>query len=116
MLTRSFIKSFFVLPATVKSGLTEGMKTGLKQIIDRNQMIIEEPSETEIKKIRTRFEYRLKTQSQYELMMEIFKELKVDKRHHEKLFQVAQQLDMGESDSETMRHFVKDNLKYIKEK
>jgi len=116
MLTRSFIKSFFVIPESPKSGLTQGMKLGLKEIITKKQMVILEPSESEKKKIRTRFEYRLKKLSHYDLMMEVFKKLKVEQKYHDKLFQATQQFDMAESDIETLTEFVKDNLKYIKEK
>jgi len=116
MLTRSFIKSFLVIPDKERSGLTKGMKVALKEIIDNKQMVIEEPSEPEKKKIRTRFEYRLKKLSHYETMMVIFKKLKVEKKYHEKLFQATQQFDMIESDEETLEEFVKGNLKFIKEK
>lgn len=115
MLTRSFIKSFLLIPATKKSGLTEGMKIGLKEIIVNKQMIIQEPTEAEKKKIRTRFEYRLKRMSHYDIMMDIFKTLNVEKKHHDKLFQATKQFDMIESDFDTLSEFVKDNLKYIKD-
>src|SRR5690606_4985260 len=72
MLTRSFIKSFLLIPATKASGLTDGMKSGLKEIVTHRQMVIEEPSEAEKKKIRTRFETRLKKESHYDIMMNIF--------------------------------------------
>ena len=114
MLTRSFIKSFLVIPDNKQSGLTEGMKVGLKEIITNKHMVIQEPTEAEKKKIRTSFEYRLKKMSHYELMMVIFKKLKVEKKLHDKLFQATQQFDMIESDEETLTEFVKDNLKYIK--
>ncbi|WP_454046347.1 DEAD/DEAH box helicase [Chryseobacterium sp. Marseille-Q8038] len=115
MLTRSFIKSFLLLPKNHKSGLTEGMKTGLHEIIENKQMVIQEPSEEEKKMIKTSFEYRLKTQSHYDLMMEVFKNLNIDKKYHTKLFSAAQEFDMLESDSETLTAFVKDNIKYIKD-
>lgn len=115
MLTRSFIKSFLLIPGNAQSGLTEGMKIGLKEIITKKQMVIEEPTEDEKKRIRTSFEYRLKKISHYELMMGIFKNLKVPKKFHDKLFQATQQFDILESDEETLTEFVKDNLKYIKD-
>jgi superfamily I DNA and RNA helicase len=115
MLTRSFIKSYLLIPDNNSSGLTETMKTALTEIVKDKQMVIQEPSEQEKKKIKTSFEYRLKKQSHFELMMEVFKKLKVDKKYHDKLFQATQQFDMGESDTETLTEFVKDNLKYIKE-
>ncbi len=116
MLTRSFIKSFLLVQPKNLSGLTDGMINGLKTIITQNQMIIEEPSEEEKKTIRTRFKYSLKKLSHYDLMMEIFKKLKVDKKYQQKLLDAVQQMDMIESDEETLREFIKDNLKYIKER
>src|SRR5207237_2747057 len=40
MLTRSFIKSFLLIPDNNRSGLTQGMKNGLKEIIANKRMII----------------------------------------------------------------------------
>lgn len=115
MLTRSFIKSFLLIPNTPKSGLTTEMKTALVEINEHKQMIIDEPSAAEMRKIRMRFEYRIKKQSHYDMMMDIFAKLKIDKKYHDKLFQATQQLDMIESDEETLTEFIKDNLKYIKD-
>lgn len=114
MLTRSFIKSFLLIPNTPKSGLTSEMKTALSEINEHKQMIIDEPSEAEKKRIRTRFEYRVKRMSHYDIMMDVFKKLKIDKQYHDKLFQATQQFDMIESDEETLTEFVRDNIKYIK--
>jgi superfamily I DNA and RNA helicase len=116
MLTRSFITSYLVIPDNNTSGLTDSMKKGLKEIIKNKQMVIEEPTEAEKKKIRTRFEHRLKRLSHYDIMMGIFKKLEVDKIYHEKLFQATQQFDMIESDEETLKEFVESNLRFIKER
>ena len=114
MLTRSFIKTYLLIPPNKISGLTDGMKNGLDEIITNKQMIIDEPSEEEKETIRTRFQYSLKKLSHYDLMEVIFKELNVEKKHQEKLSQATVQMDMFESDEDTLKEFVKDNLKYIK--
>lgn len=114
MLTRSFIKSYFVIPQYQGSGLTEEMRKGLNDIMNKKEMIIEEPSEEEKEKIRTRFMYSLKKLSHYDLMIEIFKDLKISNKYHEKLFLATQQMDMLESDQETLTEFIKDNFKYLK--
>lgn len=114
MLTRSFLKSFFVTQPGSKSGLTNGMQEGLNHIISHKEMVIQEPSEEEKEKIRTRFKYSLKKLSHFDLMMEIFKELKVEKKYQDKLLQATQQMDMIESDQLTLKEFIQDNLKYIK--
>jgi superfamily I DNA and RNA helicase len=116
MLTRSFIKSFFVTQPGIKSGLTKEMQAGLEHIISHKEMIIQEPSQEEKEKIGTRFKYSLKKLSHFDLMMEIFKELKVEKKYQETLLQATQQMDMIESDQITLKEFVNDNLKYLKDK
>lgn len=115
MLTRSFIKSF-LLVAGNQSGLTEGMKLGLRNIINQKQMIIDEPSDAEKEKIRTRFKYSLKKLSHYDLMMEIFKKLKVEKMYQEKLISLTMQMDMIDEDEETLIDFVTHNIRFLKEK
>lgn len=116
MLSRSFLISYLLIPNNKSSGLTEEMKTGLKEINKNKQMVIDEPSENEKQKIRTRFEYRMKKTSHFDRMMDVFTKLKVDKKYHDKLFEATQQFDMLESDTQTLTDFVKDNLKYIREK
>ncbi|MDF9799769.1 superfamily I DNA and RNA helicase [Catalinimonas alkaloidigena] len=116
MLTRSFIKSFFVTQPRTMSGLTEDMYKGLKHIVLKKEMVIQEPSDEEKEIIQTRFKYSLKKLSHYDLMMEIFKELKVDKDYQETLLQATQQMDMIESDQSILKAFVRDNLKYLKGK
>jgi superfamily I DNA and RNA helicase len=112
MLTRSFIKSFLVIPNN-RSGLTENMKLALQEIIKNKQMVIKEPTETEKKKIRMRFEYRLKKLSHYDLMMEIFKSLKVDNKYHDKLLKATEQFGLINRDEKDLVEFVKSNLKFI---
>ena len=111
MLTRSFIKSFLL---TQPKSLTTGMKSSLQEIIDKNQMVIQEPTTAEKVKIQTRFKNSLRKLSHYELMQKIFKKLKVEKQYHDKLFQLTQQMDMLESDEETLIGFIRSNLTYIK--
>lgn len=113
MLTRSFIKSYFLTQTGSKSKLTEGMKSGLKNIIDNQVMVIQEPSDSEKDKIRTRFNYNFKKLSHYDQMMEIFAELGIDKKYHEKLMKATQQFDMMEKDRTTLVEFISDNIKYL---
>jgi len=113
MLTRSFIKSYLLIPDNKSSGLTQEMRTGLKEIITNKRMVILEPTEKEKKKIRTSFETRLKKESHYDVMMNVFKKLKVDKELHDKMFTATKQFEMLESDEKTLTAFVKDNLKYV---
>jgi superfamily I DNA and RNA helicase len=114
MLTRSFIKSFFITGQEMLfSGLTEGMKDGLKHIVKNQEMVIQEPTEEEKKDIQTRFKSNLIKMSHYDLMQEVFKSLKVDKKYHKKLLLTTKEMDMIDTDRSTLMDFVKDNLKYV---
>lgn len=114
MLTRSFIRSYLLVPKNKLSGLTDQMMAGLDEIVTTNQMIIQEPTDEEKKKIRTRFKYNLKKLSHYDLVMEILKGLKVDKKLHNKILGMTQQMDLMDSDEDTIRSFIVDTLKYVK--
>ncbi|MEL6974416.1 MAG: hypothetical protein AAGL29_03370, partial [Bacteroidota bacterium] len=58
----------------------------------------------------------LKKHSHFDLMMIIFKELKIEKKYQENLLQAARKMGMMESDIETLREFVRDNMKYLPNK
>lgn len=116
MLTRSFIKSYLLIqPEERAGGLTAEMKTGLNTIITTNQMVIEEPSEDEKNNIRMRFKSIIAKQSPYDLMLKIFKTLKIKKHHHDKLMALAKDWDLIDEDEEVLTEFFKDNIKYIKD-
>lgn len=110
MLTRSFIKSFFL---TQPKTLNQEMKDGLNYIVSNQEMVIEEPSEKEKKLIQTRFKYSLKKLSHFDLMMAIFKELKVETKYHEILLQGIKKMGLLESDQLTLKEYVRDNMKYL---
>jgi len=95
MLTRSFIRSFFVIYGE-KSGFTPGMEKALEQIITKNVMVISEPSSEEKNKIQTRFETeRKKKSSFYDIIMKLLNELKIDKvdDYYDKIAEVAKKLN-----------------------
>lgn len=113
MLTRSFLKSYLIVPSFNDSGVTEGMIEGLREIMENHRMIVEAPTEEEKIAIRTRFDYRVAQHSLYEKMMQVFDTLKVDKQFHEKLLQTSKELDLREYDVQTLISWTKDMLKYI---
>lgn len=113
MLSRSFIKSYFIIPDTDQAGFTQGMKDGLREIINTQKMSIVAPSEEEKESIRTEFQ-SITRLSYYETMMLVFKSLKVNKLYHDQIFKAAQQFNLQESDRDTLEEFVRDNLKFIK--
>lgn len=114
MLSRSFIKSYLVIPPSSFSDFTKEMQDGLHEIITTQKMTIIEPSEEEKINIQTRFKSSLRRLSYHDMMIEIFKELKVQKKYHEKLMGALQQFDLMESDPDIVKDFIKENLKYLK--
>lgn len=116
MLTRSFIKSYLVMPEESNSGMTREMTVGLNTIIETNKMIIDEPSDKEKQQIKTSFKSKLNRKSHFDLMMDIFNKLNIDKKYHNQLFQATQQFDMIDSDEDTLTEFVTGNLKFLKAK
>lgn len=113
MLTRSFIKSYFVLPNTTTSGLTEEMSRGLDEILRTKKMTIKEPNVDEKTDINTRFEYEYKSISHYDLMMKIFGDLKIDEKYHARLFSISQEMNMLESEEDVLKEFIAFNFKFI---
>lgn len=115
MLTRSFIKSYLVISSKENSGLTDEMKSGLSEIILNKRVIVEEPSAEEKETIRTKFKYQLKQQSLYDKLIKIFEKLNVEKKHYNKLLELAQNLDLADQDYTSLEDFVNFNMKYIKD-
>lgn len=113
MISRSFIKTYFLTQDENRSGLTAGMKDGLKHIVENQVMVIQEPSEEEKERIKTKFEYKFKKMSHYDQMKEIFNELHIDEDLHDKLMKITQDFDMIDRDKTTLIEFIQDNLKYI---
>lgn len=113
MLSRSFLKTYFITWDEKYSGLTSAMRSSLEQIMQNHEMVIKEPSEEEKKIIQTRFEGELKRLSHYDLMTKIFKELGVEKKFHEPILQSTNKMGLIESDYENLKAYVKDNMKYL---
>lgn len=113
MLTRSFIKSYLVLPVK-DAGLTKEMIAGLEEIVLKREMVIKEPTHEEKKKIRTKFEYKLKSISHYDLMIAIFEEEGIDRKYFERLLKASQDMGLVGSERETLHEFVRSNYKYVK--
>lgn len=113
MLTRSFLKSYLL---SRPAALTEKMKDGLKEIIENKRMVIDEPTPIERDKIRTSFKSKIRQKSVYDTLMGIFHSLNIEQQYHQKLFAATQQLEITDADHETLTEFVKDNIKYLKEK
>lgn len=112
MLTRSFLRSYLLMPDTSSTGFTEEMQKGLQEILTTKEMVIEEPSVEEKKSIRMRFEYEYQNKSVYDIMMIVFAKLKIPKEDQEKFLSAATEWEI-EPDEELLTDFVNENKKYI---
>lgn len=113
MLTRSFIKSYLLVRSGPNSGLTRQMTEGLEYIINNKEMLIKEPTDDEKENIQTRFNYIKQRKSYYDVMMEIFYELKIDTKDHKKLLEMVKNMGLVDSEKETLKNFVIKNKEFL---
>lgn len=116
ILTRSFIKTYLILSNGEKSGLTLGMKEGLKDIMINKEMVIQEPSNEEKERIRTNFKYKLKRLSYYDLMLKYFKELNIDKQFYDQIIKAVYDLNISDTDDDSLKNLILTMEKALKNK
>jgi len=112
MLTRSFIKSYLLI-GSADTGLSERVQAGISEVMSNGVMTITEPSDEEKQLIRTRFESAQRAISHYDLMKEIFFELRIQEKYHDQFIELTQKASMVGRDIDTLTAFVQDNMKYI---
>jgi superfamily I DNA and RNA helicase len=115
MLTRSFIKSFLLIPEAQTSGLTDDMKSALREILTNKQMVIDQPSKAEQENIRTRFETASKQESYFDIMTRIFKKLEIDSKHHQKISNAIRDMELADSDEDVLIDYVHSQKKFLEE-
>ncbi|MGP9512931.1 DEAD/DEAH box helicase [Psychrobacter sp. AOP5-GZ1-6] len=113
MLTRSFIKSYFLVQHGERSGLTDKMTEGLQYIIDHKEMLIHEPTNDEKISIQTRFNYIKQRKSHYDIMMEIFDELSIEIKYRNKFLDMVKNTGLTESDKTVLIKFVNNNKEFV---
>ncbi|AZC15601.1 DEAD/DEAH box helicase [Pseudomonas sp. CMR5c] len=77
MLTRSFIKTYLLIPKDPNQVIYEQLASGLDGINKSDAIEVIAPSAKEIEKIRTKINFTSRTVSYYEFLNEIFNELNV---------------------------------------
>lgn len=83
MLTRSFIKSYLIIPEKGERGLTTQILDGLNEINRNKKMIIKEPSEEEKIRIKTEFKIRMTKNSEYDLILSVLKKYTIPSKKHD---------------------------------
>jgi len=77
MLTRSFIKTYLLIPKEPNQTIYEQLTAGLEGINKSDAIEVVAPSPIEIDKIRTKINFTSRTVSYYEFLNDIFNELNV---------------------------------------
>mgnify|MGYP000138649853 CR=1 FL=1 len=77
MLTRSFIRSYLILPNCKDNGFTEEMKIGGKHIMQKKEIVVMEPTEQEKAKIKAWIKCGKQALSLEDRITKIFEELNV---------------------------------------
>lgn len=113
MLTRSFIKSYFLVRSSGFSGLTDNMTEGLQYIIDNKEMLIHEPTDDEKVNIQTRFNYIKQHKSHYDVMMEIFDELSIEIKYRNKLLDMVKEIGLIEADKAKLMKFINNTKEFL---
>ncbi|MEN5234345.1 DEAD/DEAH box helicase [Sphingobacterium faecium] len=112
MLSRSFIKTYFVLPEK-NSGLIPEIEKGLATILNDQKMIVKEPTEAEKDLIKTSFEYDKKEISKYDLIQAIMIEEGIEDIKFEKIQTMALNTKIEEQDKASLRQFIMSILDFI---
>lgn len=109
MLTRSFIKSYFLVFGEQDNEIISVVKDGLESINLNGQIRIVEPSQSEKDKIKTRFirEKEKASISFFDRMNQIFNEFKIDSKYRKQIIDSLASLDPDLSDEDNIKDFVK---------
>lgn len=91
MLTRSFLKSFLVMPKV--SAIAPSIMEGLSEINEKKYMVIKKPSSYEEKQIQTRFKRAQKQYSLEERIRRIANNLRIPDADLEKIFNMFQSVN-----------------------
>jgi len=111
MLTRSFLQSY-LLVNDIRN--LQCQIEGLKNINKNNYIQSIEPTELEKTVIKRKI-VKIKDEkniSYYDLMMQIFAELKIDKPYRKKFIQVMPEAYKEDFDEESIKEFIETNRKF----
>lgn len=109
MLTRSFIKTYFLVPRTTNSEIFDLFEAGLKDINDNGYMKVKIPTEEEQERIRTRIKHIGKNLSYDEFIESIFDELKIPSNLRKRLYESTKSIIGDNFDRENAKEIVSFN-------
>lgn len=106
MLTRSFLKSFLIIPDNRETGLTDRIMEGAKDIMRDKKITVIEPSEEEKRDIKARFVMSEKNISFHDLVLDMLNQRKVLKRNYRKIFNGLEKFGVQSAEKEKLEAFI----------
>jgi superfamily I DNA and RNA helicase len=116
MLSRSFIKTYFLTARHDDAGITKDMLSGLQLIMKEGLMVVNEPSPEEQETIKTTFDIQRKKVSNYELIKQILNEQGANKATQKTIISSAYDIGIFDKEQNEIEQFVKDMMKYYSNK
>lgn len=111
MLTRSFIKTYFVISEEWNDEIIPSLRKNLEHINEHGSMVVEIPSAEEIKQIRTTIKFDENSQSFYDFVEALLNELEVPPIFRQEVFAATQAVLSESFDKEQVEETIKFVLK-----
>lgn len=116
MLTRSFIKTYFLISEDYNSDLSDVLDRGLKTIRDKGVLEVIAPSREERERIKTTITYGKDNVSFEDMVYQIFDELDVLPIFRKGLFEIAKKVIGDSLDYDDLRDIIDFNYKKMSNK
>lgn len=113
MISRSFLKTYLILPNSTDSGFSQGIEDGLVGILLNKEMIINEPTEEEKIAIKTTFDSEVRKLSLSEKLTKIFQKNALDKNQFKQMFEIVNRAGLNDKGEAELEEFVMFNIKYL---
>ncbi|WP_203141007.1 DEAD/DEAH box helicase [Marinobacter mangrovi] len=111
MLTRSFIKTYFVISEEWNQEIIPSLKESIEHINDHGSMVVEIPSADEIKSIRTTIKFDENSQSFYDFVEKLLNDLNVPPIFRQEVFDATQAVLKESFDKEQVEETINFVLK-----
>ena len=113
MLTRSFLRSYLLIQRSGNAEIKDEIMNGYRQIKKENRMTVSVPKEEEIADIRARISYEGHTQSQKEVLDEIFMEKQYESEKVQKIKSMIKSGDIKTNSKEELERLIDSITKFL---
>lgn len=113
MLTRSFLRSYLLIQRSGNAEIKDEIMNGYRQIKKEKRMTVSVPKEEEIAGIRARISYEGHTQSQKEVLDEIFMEKQYESEKVQKIKSMIKSGDIKTNSKEELERLIDSITKFL---